>query len=92
MELLPRVFNLHNRATPMLPNGRYIGRGSPYGNPFIIGRDGTRDEVCNQFELVILPKLDVEPLRGRNLYCYCSPQRCHGHSIFKKLYGIDYQV
>lgn len=29
--------------------GEYIGRPSPLGNPFVIGRDGTRDEVCDKY-------------------------------------------
>ena len=28
----------------------YIGRPSSLGNPFIIGRDGTRKEVCDKYE------------------------------------------
>ena len=26
----------------------YIGRGSKWGNPFIIGRDGNRNQVCDK--------------------------------------------
>jgi hypothetical protein len=62
----------------------YIGRGSPWGNPFVIGKDGTRDEVCDRFEKEVLPYLDVEPLRGKDLVCFCAPKRCHGHSILRK--------
>ena len=29
--------------------GEYIGRPSPLGNPFVIGRDGTRDEVVAKY-------------------------------------------
>ena len=76
-----------NKRLDKIPKGAiYIGRGSPYGNPFVIGKDGTRDEVCDRYETEILPNLDVEPLRGYDLVCYCHPQRCHGHSIMKKLY------
>jgi hypothetical protein len=28
----------------------YIGRGTKYGNPFKIGRDGTREEVIQKYE------------------------------------------
>ena len=28
----------------------YIGRGSIWGNPFIIGKDGDRDEVIKKYE------------------------------------------
>ena len=62
----------------------YIGRGSPWGNPFKIGRDGDRDEVCDRFEQEILPTLDVNSLRGKDLVCFCKPSRCHGDAILKK--------
>lgn len=31
------------------PAGEYIGRPSPLGNPFAIGRDGTREEVIAKY-------------------------------------------
>lgn len=80
----PRVLNKHRDNTH---GAVYIGRGSPWGNPFKIGVDGNRDDVCDKFESEVLPTLDVEPLRGKNLVCYCAPQRCHGDSIMRKLYG-----
>ncbi len=67
------------------PNGAvYIGRGSKYGNPFIIGKHGDRDKVCDQFEKEVLPNLDVTALRGKDLIFFCHPLRCHGESIMKK--------
>jgi hypothetical protein len=76
---------VHNKAHNTATTGAvYIGRGSPYGNPFVIGRDGDRDQVCDLFETHILPTLDVEPLRGKDLVCFCKPQRCHGDAILAK--------
>ncbi len=62
----------------------YIGRGSPWGNPFIIGQHGNRNEVIRRFKEEILPKLDVSSLRGKNLVCFCKPQACHGDAILEK--------
>ena len=61
----------------------FIGRPSPYGNPFKIGRDGTRDEVIAKFRAyartaVANGELDLEPLVGQVLGCYCKPEACHG--------------
>jgi len=28
----------------------YIGRGSKWGNPYVIGKDGNREEVIKQYE------------------------------------------
>ena len=80
---MPKVLN-KRRASVLSPNAVYCGRGSPYGNPFVIGRDGNRDEVCDKFEREILPTLDVTALRGKNLLCYCAPKRCHCDAILRK--------
>lgn len=84
---MPRVLNKHVSGIPA--GAVYIGRGSPWGNPFKIGRDGTRDEVCDRFEREILPALDLDPLRGKDLVCFCAPKRCHGDSILRALQGGD---
>ena len=73
---MPKVHNKYHNTAP--PDAVYIGRGSPYGNPYIIGKDGTREEVIEKFEKNILPKLDLRPLIGRDLVCFCKPKPCHG--------------
>ena len=80
---LPTVLNKH-KLLDKPSNAVYCGRGSPYGNPFIIGKDGNRDEVCEKFEKLILPSLDVSKLRGKDLICYCKPKRCHCDAILRK--------
>jgi hypothetical protein len=64
------------------PYDTYVGRGSPWGNPFRIGRDGTRDEVIEQYRewLLYNPELmaRLPELKGKRLGCYCKPLRCHG--------------
>lgn len=76
-----KVHNKYHNTAP--PDAVYIGRGSPYGNPFVIGKHGTRDEVCDRYEVETLPKLDLTPLIGKDLICFCKPQRCHGDAILK---------
>ena len=60
----------------------YIGRPSKWGNPFVIGRDGTRDDVIARYEAWLLeqPELvDALPeLGGKTLGCWCPPCACHG--------------
>ena len=60
----------------------YIGRGSKWGNPYIIGKDGTREEVINKYKEYILssPNLmtSLSELKGKVLGCFCKPQKCHG--------------
>ena len=76
---------VHNKYKNTAPKDAvYIGRGSPYGNPFVIGKDGTRKEVIDKFTSLILPNLDVTALKGKHLVCFCAPQVCHGDSILIK--------
>lgn len=76
---------VHNKYHGTAPSGSvYIGRGSPYGNPFVIGRDGDRDEVCDRFRDEALPVMDLSDLRGRDVVCFCAPKRCHGDDIVRE--------
>jgi hypothetical protein len=63
----------------------YIGRGGPWGNPFIIGKHGTRRQVVEKYEcwLQSQPQLlaNLYQLRGKILGCYCAPHLCHGHVL-----------
>jgi hypothetical protein len=84
---MARVFN---KNTDEIPRAAvYIGRGSPWGNPFPITKEHSRNYVCDRFEREILPTLDIESLRGKDLVCFCSPKRCHGDSIIRKLESSD---
>ncbi len=60
----------------------YIGRPSKWGNPFVIGRDGTRAAVIAKYRawVVAQPALmsALDELRGRDLVCWCAPLACHG--------------
>jgi len=64
------------------PYDIYIGRPSKWGNPFQIGKDGTRDEVIEKFRNWILtqPNLlkDLHEIKGKTLGCWCKPKSCHG--------------
>ena len=63
----------------------YIGRGSKWGNPFVIGKDGSRDEVIRLFASWIVGQsqlMEALPeLRGKVLGCWCAPRRCHGEVL-----------
>lgn len=69
-------------------SGVYIGRPSKWGNPFTIGKDGTREEVVEKYRHHIENnqqlKCDViRELKGKNLICFCSPKLCHGHILLR---------
>ncbi len=59
----------------------YVGRPSKWGNPFVIGRDGTREQVVVKYRewIVQQPALmaALHELRGMDLVCWCAPEGCH---------------
>ena len=61
----------------------YIGRPSKWGNPFRIGKDGSREDVIQKYRDWILAnsnlmaQLPLE-LKGKTLGCWCKPNACHG--------------
>lgn len=74
------------------PYDEYIGRPSIWGNPFTIGKDGTREEVIEKYEKWIRqqPELlkELKNLRGKILGCWCKTkknpnQSCHGDILVK---------
>jgi hypothetical protein len=60
----------------------YIGRPSMWGNPYTIGKDGTRDEVIQKYRewAVTQPNIlkNIHVLKGKTLACWCAPLPCHG--------------
>ncbi len=68
----------------------YIGRGSPFGNPY---KSGSRDENCDHYEIHFHNRIKnnshfkrlVLELDGKTLGCFCKPKRCHGDTIVKYL-------
>ena len=67
----------------------YIGRPGKWGNPFTIGRDGTREEVIAKYRawIVTQPALlaALPELEGKILGCWCSPLPCHGKVLIDLL-------
>ena len=81
----PRVWNKRNEDFPR--DGAYVGRPSRWGNPFRIGRDGTRAEVIARYTLWLNSKPELVAdakavLQGRDLICWCSPDACHADVLF----------
>lgn len=83
------VYNKYHIDTPA--DAIYVGRGSPYGNPYshlnntkATYKVNTREEAIEAFEKYVLPTLDVSALKGKPLVCYCYPKACHADSIARK--------
>jgi len=73
-----------------------IMRNSPidpgeWGNPFVLGRDGDRDEVLAKHKAWLIERLRtgtlplerMASLHGANLLCACSPAACHGETLLE---------
>ena len=63
-------------------------RFSEWGNPFVMGVDGSRDEVIFNFEKHYLPfkrglMSKISELKGKALGCHCYPERCHCEILSK---------
>jgi hypothetical protein len=68
--------------------GYLVDRTTPFGNPFVVGRHGTREEVIALYrawvwkpEQQALRNLMREKLTGKDLICWCAPQACHAEII-----------
>jgi len=81
-----KVYNKRHGYVP--PDAVYIGRGSPYGNPFLMGRDGDRNAVCDKYIQMVesqpgLKAKFIADLKGKDLVCWCAPKRCHGDYLLR---------
>lgn len=78
------------------PDHVYIGRRihyvnapqSKWYNPFSVEKYG-RNGACIQYEQYIRTNNNLmdalEELRGKELGCWCKPERCHGDVLIKLL-------
>lgn len=70
----------------------YIGRPQKWGNPFTIGKDGTREEVIKKYEDWIksqpLLMAALPELKGKILGCWCNPKPCHGDVLIRLVSGV----
>lgn len=95
------IVNKHHNKS-----GEYIGRGSPLGNPFVIGQHGTREQVIAKYRQWLQEQIDKKnPVvldelnrlgnkaiddKGLALQCFCYPKPCHGEVIKEKLVEAMY--
>lgn len=81
---------VHNKKQPF---DVYIGRPSKWGNPFVVGEDGTRSQVIEKYRQWVKtqPKLmaAIPELKGKTLGCWCAPKPCHGDVLAELANGTD---
>lgn len=63
----------------------YVGRPSKWGNPFVIGKEGTREQVIEKYRQWLLGQPDLiaalPELKGKTLACWCAPSACHANVL-----------
>ena len=86
-----RVQRRRTKGWRMPPNTVYVGRPSKWANPFpdlrhrSLIRHSDRVKAIERFTAEILPTLDLTPLRGRNLACFCRlDQPCHADVLLRE--------
>jgi hypothetical protein len=92
---VPKVLNIRDGS---FPGAVYIGRrdrrsgrqASKWRNRFIIGKDGSREEVIAKFERWLHDDpegqrllREIGELRGQDLLCWCAPKACHGDVLLR---------
>ena len=79
----PRVLNMRRDRIPA--GAVRVDRRTIWGNPFVIGRDGTREGVIAEHRrwLRTQPELmaRIKELAGRDLVCWCAPLPCHADTL-----------
>lgn len=57
------------------------------GNPYIVGKHGTREECVTLYEVWLLTQPELlaalSELAGKKLGCWCAPKACHGNVLAK---------
>ncbi len=78
----PIVINLKDKSQSCQVR---VCRPSMWGNPFHIGKDGTREDVIEKYRSWILTKkhllYSLEMLAGKTIGCWCDPLPCHAHLL-----------
>jgi AAA domain/Domain of unknown function (DUF4326) len=76
------------------PYDVYVGRGkrgtklekSKWHNPYVVGKDGTRDECLEKYErhLKASPLMaELPEIKGKTLACHCAPKPCHADVLLR---------
>jgi hypothetical protein len=82
---MTKVLNAHIVGQQPTEGRVYIGRPSKWGNPFVIGRDGDREQVVAKYRAWLAEQpdllLQLHELIGKDLVCWCAPKPCHGHVL-----------
>jgi hypothetical protein len=82
---MPKVYNKRDPNCPA--DAIYVGRPTKWGNPFSIGRHGSREYVVDAFRHWFMVnnslRVHIHELRGKDLICWCAPKSCHADVLLE---------
>lgn len=81
---MPRVLN--KRTDDIPPDAVYVGRPTKWGNPFTMKNEEDRNRVCGEYQWWFWStdlKHDLHELKGKDLVCWCAPERCHADFLLE---------
>ncbi len=84
---MPKVWNKRDKNVPK--DAIYVGRPSEWGNPYMIGKDGTREDVVRKYRERIENygpnsfHAIRKQLAGKDLVCWCAPNPCHADVLLE---------
>lgn len=90
-----RVVNIRREACDVYVGRVGLGSDGRFGNPYRIGKNGTREEVLEKFRKYFYNRiatddkfhLEVLQLKGLRLGCFCAPRPCHADVLAAYLDG-----
>ena len=78
-----RIQRKRTKGWKMPPNTVSVCRPGKWGNPFTFANSGHVHPAL-RFACEVAPLLDVSPLRGKNLACFCPlDQDCHADVLLE---------
>lgn len=84
-----RIINIKEETPDRTRAVDIMRSGGLFGNPFVIGVHGSRDDVVDLHMEYARRRIgfdaafrkQVKRLKGYDLLCCCAPQRCHGDNL-----------
>ena len=83
-----RIQRKRTKGWRLPKNAVYVGRPGKWGNPFVTHWKGiemvSNQQAVDLYASRLAPHLDFEPLRGKDVCCWCAPgEPCHGDVILE---------
>ena len=83
------IVNLKHDPDAIAKGAVRIDRRTRFGNPYRIGRHGTREQVIALYRAELWRRIragevsleELASLHGKTLACHCAPLPCHGEVL-----------